>query len=100
MASSKTGMSAHQLHRMLGVTYKTARFMAYRIREATGNDAPARMGGNEGRAGAGSEDVQRATLPLLALKASACPIGGPTTARTLMKESKHLLRKRKGKTKA
>ena len=27
-------MSAHQLHRMLGVTYKTAWFMAHRIREA------------------------------------------------------------------
>src|ERR1051326_2043089 len=34
MASSKKGMAAHQLHRMLGVTYKTAWFMAHRIREA------------------------------------------------------------------
>jgi transposase-like protein len=34
MASSKKGMSAHQLHRMLDVTYKTAWFMAHRIREA------------------------------------------------------------------
>lgn len=34
MASSKKGVSAHQLHRMLGVTYKTAWFMAHRIREA------------------------------------------------------------------
>ena len=34
MASSKKGMSAHQLHRMLGVAYKTAWFMAHRIREA------------------------------------------------------------------
>jgi len=33
LASSKKGMSAHQLHRMLGVTYKTAWFMAHRIRE-------------------------------------------------------------------
>lgn len=32
MAASKKGMSAHQLHRMLGVTYKTAWFMAHRIR--------------------------------------------------------------------
>lgn len=38
MASSKKGMSAHQLHRMLGVTYKTAWFMLQRIREACGND--------------------------------------------------------------
>ncbi|MEQ1930539.1 MAG: IS1595 family transposase [Parvularculaceae bacterium] len=34
LASSKKGMSAHQLHRMLGVTYKTAWFMEHRIREA------------------------------------------------------------------
>jgi transposase-like protein len=34
MVSSKKGMSAHQLHRMLKVTYKTAWFMAHRIREA------------------------------------------------------------------
>ncbi|HET9263802.1 MAG TPA: IS1595 family transposase, partial [Vicinamibacterales bacterium] len=34
MASSKKGMSAHQLHRTLGVTYKTAWFMAHRIRLA------------------------------------------------------------------
>ncbi|WP_428408962.1 IS1595 family transposase [Hyphococcus sp.] len=34
MTSSKKGMSAHQLHRMLDVTYKTAWFMAHRIRES------------------------------------------------------------------
>ena len=34
MASSKKGISAHQLHRMLGITYKSAWFMAMRIREA------------------------------------------------------------------
>jgi transposase-like protein len=34
LCSSKKGMSAHQLHRMLGVTYKTAWFMAHRIRYA------------------------------------------------------------------
>lgn len=34
LCSSKKGMSAHQLHRMLGVTYKSAWFMAHRIREA------------------------------------------------------------------
>lgn len=38
LASSKKGMSAHQLHRMLGVTYKTAWFMAHRIREAMKED--------------------------------------------------------------
>jgi transposase-like protein len=34
LCSSKKGMSAHQLHRMLGVTYKTAWFMCHRIRWA------------------------------------------------------------------
>jgi hypothetical protein len=34
LASSKKGMSSHQLHRTLGVTYKTAWFVAHRIREA------------------------------------------------------------------
>jgi transposase-like protein len=34
LCSSKKGMSAHQLHRMLGVTYKSAWFMAHRVRYA------------------------------------------------------------------
>jgi transposase-like protein len=37
LASSKKGCSAHQLHRTLQVTYKTAWFMAHRLREAMGN---------------------------------------------------------------
>ncbi|HEX6956630.1 MAG TPA: IS1595 family transposase [Ferrovibrio sp.] len=48
VSSSKKGMSAHQLHRMLGVTYKTAWFMHHRIREAMragGLDLPP-LGGN------------------------------------------------------
>src|SRR5437762_533603 len=32
--ASKKGMSAHQIHRMLGVTYKTAWFMLHRLRYA------------------------------------------------------------------
>ncbi len=34
LTSSKKGFSSHQLHRLLGVTYKTAWFMSHRIREA------------------------------------------------------------------
>jgi hypothetical protein len=34
MTASKKGMSAHQLHRSLKVTYKSAWFLAHRIREA------------------------------------------------------------------
>lgn len=45
MASSKKGMSAHQLHRMLGITYKSAWFLAHRIREAMIDDKPTPLGG-------------------------------------------------------
>ena len=43
MCSSKKGMSAHQLHRTLGVTYKTAWFMAHRIRFAMTQEPVAGM---------------------------------------------------------
>ena len=45
LSSSKKGISTHQLHRMLGVTYKTAWFMAHRIREAMRPIAPSPIGG-------------------------------------------------------
>ena len=34
MCASKKAMSSHQIHRMLGITYKSAWFMTHRIREA------------------------------------------------------------------
>lgn len=45
LGSSKKGMSSHQLHRSLGVTYKTAWFMAHRIREAMRDMKAGPMGG-------------------------------------------------------
>jgi transposase-like protein len=36
MCSSKKGISAHQLHRELEITYKSAWFMCHRVREAMG----------------------------------------------------------------
>jgi transposase-like protein len=39
VCSSKKGISAHQLHRMLKITYKSAWFMAHRIRFAMGEDS-------------------------------------------------------------
>lgn len=47
LTSGKKGVSAHQLHRLLEVTYKTAWFLAHRIREAmrSGDLAPFGMGG-------------------------------------------------------
>ena len=48
--ASKKGFSAHQLHRTLGVTYKTAWFMAHRIREAMAEvKGPTNPMGGEGK---------------------------------------------------
>lgn len=48
MASSKKGISAHQLHRTLGITYKSAWFLAHRIREAMGMPATRNLGSGGG----------------------------------------------------
>jgi transposase-like protein len=48
LCSSKKGMSAHQLHRTLGVTYKTAWFMSHRIRKAMETHSMEPMGGTGG----------------------------------------------------
>jgi transposase-like protein len=45
MASSKKGMSALQLQRMMGVTYETAWFLFHRLREAAKDYAATPMGG-------------------------------------------------------
>jgi transposase-like protein len=46
LSSSKKGISSNQLHRVLGVTLKTAWFMSHRIREAMRDGKLAPMGGN------------------------------------------------------
>lgn len=48
MTSSKKGISAHQLHRVLEVTYKTAWFLAHRVREAMREGSLAPLGLNGG----------------------------------------------------
>jgi transposase-like protein len=48
MISSKKGISAHQLHRVLDCQYKTAWFMAHRIREAMRSGDLAPLGGTGG----------------------------------------------------
>ena len=45
MAASKKGVSAHQLHRTLGIAYNSAWFMAHRIREAMVDPNPGPLGG-------------------------------------------------------
>lgn len=47
LCASKKGMSAHQIGRMLGVTYKTAWFMCHRIREAMKPTTIEPMGGTD-----------------------------------------------------
>lgn len=54
LTSSKKGMSSHQMHRMLGVTYKTAWFMTHRIREAMRDLHP----GSEGPLGGENKFVE------------------------------------------
>lgn len=49
MTASKKGVSAHQLHRTLGITYKSAWFMAHRLREAMKEQAWAGPLGGEGK---------------------------------------------------
>ena len=48
MASSKKGVSAHQLHRGLDLDYKSAWFMAHRIREAMRTAGFGLLGGDGG----------------------------------------------------
>lgn len=47
MASSKKGFSAHQLSRTLNLSYKTAWFVAHRVREAMADYDPEPFGGKD-----------------------------------------------------
>lgn len=66
MAASKKGMSAHQLHPMLKVTYKTAWFMAHRIREAMTDAKPGSLGGEGKIVEADEMYVGKREIPTLA----------------------------------
>ncbi len=46
MTSSKKGVSAHQLHRMLGITYESAWFLAHRLRAAMRDPNAGPIGGS------------------------------------------------------
>src|SRR5271169_1662653 len=45
LCSSKKGISAHQLHRTLGITYRSAWFMTHRIRECMRSGGLGPLGG-------------------------------------------------------
>ena len=46
MTASKKGVSAHQIHRMLGIHYKSTWFMMHRLREAMRSGGLEPLGGN------------------------------------------------------
>src|SRR5688572_22484448 len=46
MTASKKGVSAHQVHRMLGISYKSTWFMMHRLREAMRTGGLDYLGGN------------------------------------------------------
>jgi len=48
MTASKKGISAHQVHRMLGISYKSSWFMMHRLREAMRGGGLDPMGGKGG----------------------------------------------------
>ena len=58
MSSNKNGVSAHEMHRGLGITYKSAWFIAHRIREAM-DRWQARPDGRQRRPSAGRRNLLR-----------------------------------------
>jgi transposase-like protein len=63
MTASKKGISAHQLHRSLDITYEAAWFMTHRIREAMRTGGLAPMGGG-GKIVEADETYSTATFPM------------------------------------
>ena len=75
MSSSKKGMSAHQLHRTLGITLKSAWFMSHRIREAM-KDSGELLGGGASSGPSGSPAGSRASPSRSSASCRASPSGG------------------------
>lgn len=61
LASSKKGISSHQIHRTLGVTYKTAWFMTHRIRLAMESTDSTLLGSGGGTVEADETYIGRQT---------------------------------------
>lgn len=70
LTASKKGMSAHQLHRTLKITYKSAWFMAHRVREAM------RAGGLAPPMGSGGGVVEVDETFIGRIKGARKPRGG------------------------
>lgn len=53
LCASEKGVSSHQIHRALGITYTSAWFLTHRIRQAMRDGALSPTGGMDGMPGAG-----------------------------------------------
>ncbi len=78
MSSSKKGVSSHQLHRALGITYKSAWFLTHRIREAM------RSGGLLPPMGGGGKTVEADETYIGRLKGQPVRRGGTTHKNTVL----------------
>ncbi|HYL23946.1 MAG TPA: IS1595 family transposase [Burkholderiales bacterium] len=83
LCSSKKGMSSHQLHRTLGVTYKTAWFMTHRIREAMTTAQLGPIGG--------SGKIVEADETYFGTEEGKANIGGKRSAARTMKASNKIV---------
>lgn len=97
--SGKKGISAHQLHRELGVSYKTAWFMAHRIREAMTPVTPPTLGGegkiveaDETEVGGKARNRRYGAIPKKALVLSVVERGGAVHSRRVASVSPKSLR--------
>lgn len=75
LCASKKGLSSHQLHRMLGITYKSAWFMTHRLRCAMRTGLLARLDGvievDETDIGGKARDVHKGRKPPIRVPVSA-----------------------------
>jgi transposase-like protein len=90
MTASKKGISAHQVHRMLGISYKSTWFLMHRLREAmrTGGLEPL---GDEGKVIEADERPISAKPTLSAFLRSARAVPSPRIARSRMTVPSFLL---------
>jgi transposase-like protein len=88
LAASKKGMSAKQMERMLGVTYKTAWFLCHRIREAMSGPSTVPPLGGPGKfveadeAFIGGSATNQAVRPVAPKKAIVCLVERGGNARS------------------
>ena len=80
MCSSKKGVSAHQLHRTLDLTYEAAWFMAHRIREAMRAGGLASLGGGGGIVEA--DETYYGDIDRPVLRANSRAVSGPNRRAT------------------